>query len=80
MVVVISQHLCICLSLRDVSQMYVTHVYFLPDVFQEGPLNHVENNRNKRLLFDALNQCSLLRGGVYAWGKEIIRMLYVFQD
>lgn len=40
----------------------------------------MENNRNKRLLFDALNQCSLLRGGVYTWGKEIIRMLYVFQD
>lgn len=40
----------------------------------------MENNRNKRLRFDALNQCSLLRGGVYTWGKETIRMLYFFQD
>lgn len=40
----------------------------------------MENNRNKRLHFDALNQCSLLSGGVYTWGKETIRMLYFFQD
>lgn len=74
---VFSQHLWIRLKkfLTD-----VTHGYFLPYVFQEEPLSHMENNRNKRLHFDALNQCSLLSGGVYTWGKETIRMLYFFQD
>lgn len=40
----------------------------------------MENNRNKSLHCDVLNQCSLLRGVVYTWGKETIRMLYFVQD
>lgn len=53
-----SQHLWICLKkfLTD-----VTHGYFVPYVFQEEPLNHMESSKNKGLRFDALNQCSLLR-------------------
>lgn len=58
----------------------VTHGCLLQNVFQEEPRNRMENNRNKRLLFDALNQCSLLRASAYTWGKEMIRMLYSFQD
>lgn len=52
----------------------VTRGCFL-NVFQEGPLNHVENNWSKSLFFAALNQCHLLGGNVYTWGKETITML-----
>lgn len=74
--VVISQHPWICLFLRNFSQMYVTCGYFLQNVFQEGPLNHMENNRNKRFLFDALNQYSLSRGSIYTWRNETIVIIF----
>lgn len=38
----------------------------------------MENNRHKSLLLDAQNQWSLLRGSVYTWGKETIRMFLFF--
>lgn len=66
---VISQHPWICLFLRNFSHMYVTCGYFLPNVFQEGPLSHMENNRNKRFLFDALNQYSPSHGAVFILGE-----------
>lgn len=59
--------------------------HFFPGIFRAGvgaggTTKPYGNNRNRKLLFDALNQYSLSRGSIDTWGRAAVRRLRIFHD